>query len=160
MKVCGYGIREHVRLLAPLFGLIAAVWALRLVLDAAGAPRGLVRIFSVTVFGAVAVLLAVLLIHFRGFGSYPNVAVAALLLVFWQQLLIVAAIAFSTLTGTKNIFAAPEYSGPGLTPGRHILGHLIFGIGMGELMGAAMGCLFLWLLRKILPMSSRSQNTA
>jgi hypothetical protein len=47
------GLRDHVRLLAPLFALIAAVWALRLVLDASGAPKGLVRLSSVTVAGAV-----------------------------------------------------------------------------------------------------------
>src|SRR5437773_9693050 len=41
-------LRDHFRSLAPLFALIAAVWALRLVLDAAGAPHAIVRLSTVT----------------------------------------------------------------------------------------------------------------
>ncbi len=151
MKICGHGLRDHLRLLAPSFGLIAAVFILRLVLDAAGAPSGLVRVCSVTVAGAVAILVAVLLIHNRRFGDYPNVVVAALLLVGWQQLLISGAIAFFAFTGIQNIYSAPEYSGGVVDPWRHIAGHLTFVLGFGELVGAAMGCLLLWMLRRLVP---------
>ncbi len=155
MKVCGYGLRDHIRLLAPLFGLITAVWTLRLVLDTAGAPSVLVRVCSVTVAGAVSVLLAALLIHIRRFGSYPNVAVAALLLIGWEQILIVLAIAFSAFSAISNIFTAPEYSPDGLVdPWRHIAGHLTFGLGIGTLDGTAMGCLLLWMLRRLVPVRS------
>jgi hypothetical protein len=150
MKIGGHGLGDHMRLLAPVFGFIAAVWALRIVLDAAGAPAGVVRVFSVTVAGAAAVLMAALLIHVRHFGSYPNVVLAALLLECCAQLLIIAAIAFSTMTGIRTIFAAPEYSFS-MSPSRHILGHLTFGVGIGTLFGAGMGCLFLWMLRKFVP---------
>jgi hypothetical protein len=159
MKIGGYGLRDHLRLLAPLFALIAAVWALRLVLHAAGAPFGLVRICSVTVAGAVSILLAALLIHTRRFGSYPNAVLASFLLVCWEQLLIVAAIAFSAFSHVQNVFAAPEYSqrfehGGALTPAQHIAGHLTFGLGIGTLFGAAMSCLLLWMLRRLVPMGS------
>ncbi len=40
MKISGYGLRDYIRLLGPLFGLIAAVWALRLVLDPTGTAAG------------------------------------------------------------------------------------------------------------------------
>ena len=43
MKISGHGLRDHFRLLMPSFGLITAVFVLRLVLHAAGAPSGLVR---------------------------------------------------------------------------------------------------------------------
>src|SRR6266436_4187075 len=99
MSICGYGLRDHIRLLAPLFGLITLVWALRWALDAAGMSPSLVRAFSLTAATPLAVLVAVWLIHTRGFGSYPNVVVAALLLVVFEQLLIVAAIVFAVLTG-------------------------------------------------------------
>jgi hypothetical protein len=148
MKICAHGIREHIRLLAPLFALIAAVWALRMVLAAAGAPIGLVRVFSVTVAVPVCVMLAVLLIHIRRFGSYPNVVAASLLLVSWAQLLIVAAIAFSALTGMETVYTEPEFNF-GMSYWKHIAGHLTFGVGMGTLFGAAMGCLLLWMLRKM-----------
>jgi hypothetical protein len=136
----------------PSFGLITAVFVLRLVLHAAGAPFGLVRAFSVTVAHAVAVLVAVLLIHTRRFGSYPNVVVATLLLIGWEQLLISAAIAFCAFTGIPNVYSVPEYSPGRFTdPWHHIAGHLIFGLGFGELLSAGMGCLLLWLLRRLVP---------
>ena len=132
------GLRDQVRLLVPLFVLIAAVWALRLVLDASGAPSGIVRLSSVTVAGAVSVLLAVVLMHFRRLGRYSNAIVATILLVFWAQLLIVLTIAFAAVTGVQNVFAAPQYSPPhGSGPLPHIAGHLTFGLGFGILVGSA-----------------------
>jgi len=123
MKIGGHGLREHIHLLKPLFGFIAAVWLLRIVLDKAGMPPTVVRMVSVTVAGAVSVLLAVLLIHFKAFGSYANVVAAAFLLELWEQLLICGAIAFSAFTGTANIYTAPEYSFHS-APVAHIVGHL------------------------------------
>ncbi len=154
MKINGYGLRDHLRLLAPLFGLIGAVWALRMVLWAMGAPARALSTCSVTVAGPVALLLAVLLIHGRHFGSYPNVVAAAFMVACCQQGLIIAAITFGTLTGTQNVYSAPEFSF-GFSPFRHMLGHLTFGVGLGTLSGSAMGCLLLWMLRKIVPVSAR-----
>ena len=152
MNICGRGLRDHIRLLAPLFGFIAVVWAVRWALDAAGFSHGLVRIFSVTAATSLSVLIAVWLIHTRGFGSYPNVVVASLLLVTFEQVLIVVAIAFSVLSHIENVFSEPEFSMPD-DPNhiKHILGHLTFGIGAGMLFGAATGCLMLWLLRMMVP---------
>jgi hypothetical protein len=152
MRIGGHGLREHIHLLKPLFGLIAAVWLLRMVLDKAGTPPTVVRMVSVTVAGAASILLAVLLIHFKSFGSYANVVAAAFLLELWAQLLICGAIAFSALTGTVNIYTAPEYSFH-YPPAAHIVGHLTGALGFGTLFGAAMGCLLLWMLRRIVPVA-------
>jgi len=77
----------------------------------------------------------------------------------WAQLLIVGAIVFAVVTGTENIYVAPEFSLPRshLDPYhlRHIYGQLTFGIGLGTLTGAGVGCLMLWLLRLLLPMSDK-----
>jgi len=151
MKVGGQGLKDHLGLLAPLFGLLAAVWVLRMVLYAAGAPHVVWYWCSMTIAGPASVMLAVFLIHVRRFGSYPNVVLAAFLLVCCQQLLIVAAIAFATLTGTHNVYVAQKFSGPA-GPAAHILGHLTFGLGLVTLFGSAMGCLLLWLLRKLVPL--------
>jgi hypothetical protein len=154
MRICGYRIRDHVRLLAPLFGFIAAVWLIRLVLGILGV--GFVRMFSVTGADALAILLAAVLIHTHRFGSYPNVVAASVLLVVWGQLLIVLAIVFAVLTGTNNIFTAPQYSFPRDDPHhlKHILGQLTYGVGAGILFGAAMGCFLLWILRMLVPPGS------
>ena len=152
MNICGRGLRDHIRLLAPLFGFITVVWALRWALDAAGVSQGLVRVFSVTGATSLAVLIAVWMIHTRRFGSYPNVVVASLLLVVFEQVIIVAAIAFSVVSKIENVFTRPEFSRPD-DPNhvKHILGQLTFGIGAGILLGTATGCLMLWLLRRLVP---------
>lgn len=160
MNIGGHGIREHVRLLAPLFVLIAAVWALRMVADFAGAPRGLVRVISVSVTGSVVILLAVVLIYVKKFGSYVNVCAATFMLMFWKESLISGAIAFSALTGIGTIYSAPEFSGGTrfpLTPFQHILGHITFGLAFQSLLGAGMGCLILWILRVLVPEGQKSQ---
>jgi len=156
MNMCGRGLRDHIRLLAPLFGFIAVIWALRWALDVAGAPHGIVRVLSVTGATSLAILIAVWLIHTRGFGSYPNVVLASLLLVVFEQALIVLAIVFSVVTRIDNVFTKQEYSIPD-DPNhvKHILGQLTFGIGAGMLLGAATGCLMLWMLRMLVPARAR-----
>ena len=153
MKVGGHGVREHLRLLSPLFGLVAAVWFLRLALAAVGTPNSIVRLLSVTIASALALLAAVVLMHLRGFGSYVNVVLVGLLLASWGHLLIVLAIVFSVITGIENIFTEPEYSAIGPDPHhvKHIMGHLTYGIGFGTLISAAVGCLLLFLLRMLVP---------
>ena len=159
MNICGHRLRDHIRLLAPLFGLIAVVWALRWGLDAAGFSHGLVRALTVTGATSLSVLIAVWLIHTRGFGSYPNVVVTSLLLVVFEQTLIVSAIAISVFTHIENVFTEPEFSTPN-DPShvKHIIGHLTIGIGAGMLFGAATGCLMLWLLRRLVPARARQQT--
>jgi fucose 4-O-acetylase-like acetyltransferase len=147
-------MREHVRLLMPLFAFLLVVWLLRLLLAAAGASLSVSRVFSVTTASAVAVFLAVLLIHFHGFGGYTNVVATSLLLNAWSQILIVIAILFAVVTGTENVYTLPEFSVPGDDPMhlRHIFGHLTFMLGLGTLFGAGVGCLMLWFLRLMVPM--------
>ena len=157
MKIGAHGLRDHVKLLASLFGLIAAVWLLRLIMDLVASPHALVRMVSVSVAGAVAVLVAVVLIHFKRFGGYASVVVAAFLLVGWEELLIILSIAFTAVTGWMNVYAAPEYSYGG-TFLSHIAGHLTIGFGIEGLFAAAMGCGLLWLLRRLVPIRDLSKS--
>ena len=165
MKVNGYGIRAHFRLLAPLLALLAVAWGLRLGLSACGSPHWCSRVVSVTGATAGCVLLAAVFIHFRRFGGYANVVVSSLLLNLWAQLLIIGAIVFAVATGTENVYTAPEFQLPQFAQPyvdpyhlRHIYGHLTFGIGLGTLSGAAVGCLMLWLLRALLPMHQKQAS--
>ena len=149
MNIKGHGLRDHIRLVGPLFGLVAAVWALRMILAAAGAPKMLVHPFSVTMAVPICIMLAVFLIHIRRFGSYTSVVFAALLLVLWSEVLISAAIAFSALSRIETVYSEPEFSFGIHSPWKHIAGHMTFGVGFGTLFGAAMGCLLLWMLRRL-----------
>jgi len=159
MKVNTHGIRDHLHFLSPLLGILTVFWAVRLGLSACGSPRWCSRVVSVTVATAGCVLLAAVLVHFKRFGGYANVVVSSLLLNLWAQLLIVGAIVFAVLTRTQNVYTDPEFSLPEFAryqpdPNhmRHIYGQLTFGVGLGTLSGAAVGCLMLWLLRLLLPM--------
>ena len=147
MRIGEHGLRDHLRLLAPLLVLIGAVWVLRLVLYAAGAPAMVLHVVSVTVAGAASALLAALMIHSRRFGSYTSVVAVVFLLNCWQQFLISAAILFTALTGISNVYSAPEFSF-GQSLSAHIAGHLTFGIGSGTILGTVMGCAVLWMLRR------------
>jgi hypothetical protein len=158
MKIGGHGLREHLRLLGPLFGFIAAVWALRAVIFAAGVSKHspLLHVVSVTLAGAISILLAVIMIHRRRFGSYPSVVASVFLLMCWEEILIVLAISLTALTGINNVYSAPEFSFHE-TPWVHAAGHLTFGIGSGTIFGGAMGCLLLWMLRRAGPADDRPQ---
>ncbi len=162
MQIGGYRVRQHLRLLAPMFALLAAVWAVRWISSSLGAPHWFVHAMSITVATPITVLLAVLLIHNRRFGGYVNVVVSSLLLNIWAELLVVAGILFSVLTGTPNVFTASEYTPPGVDPMhlKHMRGHLTFGIGIGTLAGAAMGCLLLALLRRLFPPRPAGRDAA
>ena len=157
MKIGDHSLGEHIRLLAPLFVLIAGVWLLRILLHEMSILHPLVHVLSVTVGTALALLFAVVLIHVRDFGSYPSVIVSTVLLVAWEQILIIVAIVFAVLTGTENIFTLPEFS-PGNDPRhiKHILGHLTVVLGVGTLIGSAFGCLILWMLRRMIPEPDRT----
>ena len=147
MRIGEHGLGDHLRLLTPLFGLIAAVWALRWIADLASAPPALVRGVSVSVAGAV--LMAVVLIHFKRFGGYTSV-VSAFLLILWEELIIVLAIVVAIATGIDNIYTVPEF-GFGETYLHHIAGHMTYGLGFEGITAAAMGCGLLWVLRRLVP---------
>jgi len=157
MKVGGLGLRDHVRLLAPHFVLIAGVFALRLIVAAADSPAWIIRLVSVTTMTGFCILLAVALLHFRHSAGYANVVLSVFLINLWAQSLIMAAIVVSVWTGTPNVYTYPEYSYSGHDPAhtKHLLGHLSGGVGLVTLEGAAVGSLFLALLRRFLPVRRR-----
>jgi hypothetical protein len=157
MKIGEHSLVEHIRLLAPLLGFIAAVWAGRMVLDFAGAPAVEVHFCSVTGAGAISILLAVLLIYFKRFGGYVSVIACAILLEAWAQLLISLAIVFTLLTRIPTIYTAPRYSGH-MTLVQNLFSHVTFSVGFGSLFGAGMGCLLLWLLRVLVPPESLQKH--
>ncbi len=153
MNISGHSLRAHIRLLTPLFGVIAAVWLLRMIAGVIpGAPSWLAFPLSVSLAVPVCIVLATLLIHSQRFGGYTSVVLSSVLLVVWGQALVVAAIVFAVLTGIDNIYTIPEYSVPD-DPNhtRHIVGHLTFGIGLESLVGSLMGCLILFMLRRTSP---------
>jgi hypothetical protein len=129
------------------------VWIVRILLGVVNALLWFSKLISVSAAAVIALLVAILWIHTRNFGSYPNVVIASFLINGWTHLLIILAILFAVVTNTDNIFTRPEFSikEDDAYHVRHIVGHLTFGIGANTLFGAGMGCLLLWLLRSVVP---------
>ncbi len=142
--------KQLVKLLGPLFGVIYAVWFLRLVLAAAGAHGWLILPFSITGIIPVSALLAVLLIHVKRAGGYAQVVLASILLAAAGQLLVSLAIAFTMATGVENVYSAPEFTPSHSTQFLHLCSHLL-GIILFGLLGSIMGCFFLCLVRLLMP---------
>jgi hypothetical protein len=158
MRIGEHGMREHLRLLLPAFIIVTGIWVLRLIVAASGIPFWMTRMVSVSLATTLSILLSVILIHVRRFGSYPSVVVASLLINASAQILIALAIFYSVLTGADNIYTVPEFS---MTRNQmiHIYGHLTFGIAIGTFVGAAVGSFFLWLLRMLArPTPTRSRG--
>lgn len=156
MIISGRSLRAHIRLLTPLFGVIAAVWVLRVVAGSVpGTPHWILAPLSMSIAVPVCIILATLLIHSQSFGGYTSVVLSSILLVVWGQLLVVAAVVFTVMTGIVNVYTLPEYSIPD-DPfhTRHIVGHLTFGIGLESLVGSLMGFLILFMLRRTTPRPS------
>jgi hypothetical protein len=160
MRIGEHGVRDHIRLLYPALVLVAAVWVLRLIMWEAGTPIWLTRLASVTVTTMASVLLSVILIHVRRFGGYASVVVASLLVNLWAQALIILAILYSILTGYGNVYSAPAFTYAGSrSQWTHLYGHITFGVGVGTLLGAAVGCLLFGLLRAIDPAKESGRHT-
>ena len=156
MKILFRRLRDHIRLLFPIFAFIAGVWLLRWMMDAAGTPMIITRLVSVTVASGVSILLAVLLIHAKRYG-YASVVIASLFINVWSEGLIAAAIWFTMLTGKTNIYSAPQYSEME-SHFDHLRAHLTFGIAIGTIEGAIVGCLLLWLLRRLVPVRTEGKR--
>ena len=154
MKVSGRSFQDHLRLLIPFWGLVTGVWLCRLMLSLVGAPPWLIRSFSVILAAAVSVLLIAFLIHRRRFGGYSNVVFATFLLMVWVQILTIVRILLLALDWVEppaEVIRHPHHC-------LHIVAHLTFGLGFVTLMGSAMGCLLLFLLRLLVPNSGESEE--
>lgn len=148
----GPSIKELIQLLTPLFGIIAAVWILRLLLGYMSAPGWLLQVFSVSIVVPICVILMTVLIHVRRFGDYGSVVASSFLLVGWSQLLIVLTIIFAVLTGIENVYTRPEFSmmnDPNHV--RHVIGHLTFGVAVEGLIASGMASLIFYMLRRTTP---------
>lgn len=153
MNISNRSITEHIRLLTPFFGIIAAIFVLRLLVGFMNPPGWVLSLISLSLIVPVTIVLMAIMIHSRRFGGYPSVVFSTFLLVAWSQIIIVLAIIFSLMTGMENIYTAPEFSIQGEDPyfSRHIFGHLTFGIGLETIFGSILGSLVLYMLRRTSP---------
>ena len=109
----GKKFSEYVRFEAWILILIAVVFLVRLGLSLAGASFLQARWVSVNLVLFAGLIYCSVRVHTAGFGSYKQLFGLLLGQNVFAHVLIAMAIVLGIITGTPNIFTAPEVSGGG-----------------------------------------------
>ena len=128
----GKSLSEYVAFQKPILILIAAVWALRLVLSMAGVPVSGAQFVSVTGVLVLGALYYGWAVGQKGFGSFKQLYGLNLIQGLFSQTLVALAIVLAIVIGQDNIYTIPEFYPPsqgndpmGLPPDGKNFGHAI-----------------------------------
>lgn len=156
MKIFGKSLTEYLTFSKWILVFIFVVGIARLVLSLAGVPNSTAKWLSVTVATLIGVLYFAVRVHTSGFGSYKHLLPIYVLQGLVGNAVIIPAIALAIVTGTDNIYSAPEFSGG--QDGKnwvHAGAHLVFGTIIGPLVTWLVGCLVMFVTKKI---STKGEN--
>ena len=132
--------------------LIVLAFLVRLALSLTGTPNSVARWVSVTVVLLAGVVYYGVAVHTSGFGSYKQLYPLLLFQSLLAEGLVALAIVLAILTGTDNIYTAPEYSGGG--DGKnwtHVVAHLVVGAIIIPLVSWGIGSLVMLVTKKVAP---------
>jgi len=148
MKIFGKPLSEYISfgklflVLVPLTGII------RLLLSLQGYPIASVKWVSMTAVGLIGVLYFAIRVHTTGFGGYKELLVLCTLQNLTSQVVSIAGILQALISGVTNIYSTSEFSF-GVAPGPHILAHVFIGTTVGSVFPWLIGCLILFVVRKV-----------
>jgi hypothetical protein len=148
MTIFGKPLSDYVAFCKPFLILIPLVGIVRLAVSLNGAPNSTARWFSMTVLVWIAVVVYSIRIHTSGFGSYKQLLVICALLNLSTQVISIAGILTTVVTGSNNVFNAPEFAFGGGNPLVHIAAHVFIGSTAGSLVPWGIGSLILLVTRK------------
>jgi hypothetical protein len=135
----GKKLSEYLRFQWWVLVLIVVAFLIRLGMSLAGVSNDQARWVSVTIVSLVGLFYYAVAVHTSGFGSYKQLFGLLLTQNVFANILISSAIVLGILTGSDNIFTAPEFSGGG--DGKtwaHVGAHLV--------LGGILGTLVSWLI--------------
>ena len=161
MTIFGKRLSEYVAFCKHFLGLILLVGIARLALSIGGVPNSTTKWLSITVAFLIGLVYYSIRVHTSGFGSYKHLLPITYLLSIAAQAVIIAGIVIAIFTGTDNIFSAPEYSGgqDGKT-WLHVGAHVVLGMVIGPLVTWLVGCVIMFVVKKLAPRSSTSTANA
>ena len=134
----------------PFLILILAVGIARLALSLGGVPLWIGKWISITAVMWIGVVCFAIRVHTTGFGSYKHLLPICVLQSLTAQAIIVPAIVLAILTGQDNVYSVPEYSfGSDGKTWLHAAAHLVLGTTIGSLVFWLVGCLILFVTRKV-----------
>ena len=119
---------EYIQFERWILILVAAVFVVRLVLPFAGVTVAQARWISINIVLLAGLIYCGVAVHTSRFGSYKQLFGLLLIQNVFAHWLIALALAFAVITGTENIYTAPEFFGG--SSGRnwgHVAAHLIAG---------------------------------
>ncbi len=132
--------------------LIALAFLVRLGLSLSGTPNSVSKWVSVTVVLLAGVVYYGVATHTSGFGSYKQLYPLVLFQSLLGEGLVAAAVTLAIVTGTDNIYTAPEYSGGG--DGKnwtHVVAHLAVAAVILPLISWGLSSLIMLVTKKVAP---------
>ena len=148
----GKTLSEYISFAKPILLLIIVVGIARLALSLAGVQSSAVKWLSVSAAMFIGLVYFAIRVYTTGFGSYKQLLPLLFLQGVVSQVIIISGIVIAMQTGKDNIFSAPEYSGGG--DGKtwlHVGAHLALGTTVGPLLAWLVGCVIMWVTKKISP---------
>jgi hypothetical protein len=158
----GKSLSEYLTFQKPVLILIAAVWALRLLLSMAGVPVSGARFVSVTGVLVVGALYYGWAVGRKGFGSFKQLYGLNLVQGVFSQTLVALAIVLAIVIGRDNLYTIPEFYPPAqgigvlglpLPPDGKNFGHAIEHIVVAGAIGFP---IIGWLLGSLVLLATRS----
>src|SRR5262245_44837423 len=159
MQIFGRPLSEYVAFCKPFLILIPIVGIARLALSLGSVPNSEAKWISMTVAVWIGVIYYSIRVHTSGFGSYKELLVIVALQNLMAQAVSIFGIILAILTGTGNIYSAPEYAFGGGNNWLHLGAHLFIGTTIGSLVPWVFGSAILFATRKLTG-SRRSINSA
>jgi hypothetical protein len=161
MTIFGRRLSEYVAFSRLFLILILVVGIARLALSLGGVPNSTAKWLSMTVVAWVGVVYYAVRVHTSGFGSYKQLLPVIALLNFVAQAIAIVGIVIAILTGTGNIFSAPEYAfGSDGKTWLHVGAHLVVGTTLGSLVPWLIGSVILFATRKLARSDSKIKSLA
>ncbi len=148
----GKSVGQYLSFQKAFLAAIVVFFLVRLGMSLAGMPNATTKFVSVTVVLLIGTLYYGVAVHTRGFGSYKQLYPLGLFQSVFAEGLVALAIILGIVTGTDNIYTAPEYSGN--TDGKtwvHVFGHAVVGSVVLPLMSWAISSLVLFVTKKVAP---------
>jgi hypothetical protein len=148
----GKTVAQYLGFQKVVLAVIALAFLVRLGLSLAGTPNSVARWVSVTVVLLAGVVYYGVAAYRSGFGSYKQLYPLVLFQSLLGEGLVALAVAVAILTGTDNIYTAPEYSGGG--DGKnwlHVVAHLAIAVVVLPLVSWGVASLVMLVTRKVAP---------
>src|SRR5262245_22639044 len=147
----GKKFSEYIQFQKWILILIVVVFALRLGLSLAGMPVSQARWVSINLVLLVGLVYCSIAVQTRHFGSYRHLYGLLLVQTVLAHLLIALGIILAVLTGTQNIYTAPEFFGGGNGANfGHAALHVVAGF-IAPIISWAIGSIILFITKRVRP---------